>query len=294
MKRKDFIKYMGLAPLAMKMDSLNDLAKFTDNLAPTKKMPVLFIGHGSPMNGIEENQFTKGFADSVKDLPQKPNAILCISAHWLTRGTKVTAMAQPQTIHDFGGFPEKLYQQQYLAKGDPELAKTTQQLLLPTPVELDNEWGLDHGTWTVLKHMYPKADIPVIQLSIDYYQDATYHFDLAKRLDALRSKGILIMGSGNIVHNLRMVDWNNMDKNYGYDWAHEARESINKNLLDGNFKPLLDFNKQGQAYKLAIPTPDHYFPMIYTLGLKQSNDKISLFNDEFLGGSLSMTSFKIG
>jgi len=252
------------------------------------------LGHGSPMNAIEENEFTRGFKNISKTLP-KPKAIICVSAHWFTKGTKVTAMEMPKTIHDFGGFPQELFEQQYPASGSPELAKETKQLLHPNFVELDEHWGLDHGAWTVLKHLYPKADVPVIQLSIDYTKDATYHFELARQLASLRQKGVLIIGSGNIVHNLRLVDWKNFNKDdYGYDWAIETRETVNKHLLEGNFKPLIDYTKQSKVFQLAIPTPDHYLPLIYSLGLQQKNEEIQLFNDKLLAGSLSMTSLKIG
>jgi len=275
------------------MNTLNDLHNISSSFSNTEKMPVLFLGHGSPMNAIEENQFVAGFRNIAKTLPQ-PNAILCISAHWFTNGTKVTAMEMPRTIHDFGGFPKELFEVQYPAKGSPDLAIATKELLLPTAVELDHGWGLDHGTWSVIKHLYPDANVPVIQMSIDYSKPTEYHFELAKKLNSLRQKGILIVGSGNIVHNLRLVDFYNMDKdNYGYDWAIEAREKTNQFLLDGNFQSLIDFEKQGKALQLAIPTPDHYLPLIYTLGLKEKQEELSLFNDKLLGGSLSMTSVRI-
>lgn len=276
------------------MKPFYQLEKFTDSLPLTEKMPVLFLGHGSPMNAIEDNEFTRGFRTIGKTL-FTPKAIICISAHWETKGTKITAMEFPKTIHDFGGFPHELYEQQYPAKGAPLLAKETQQLLHPTPVALDEEWGLDHGTWSVLKHLYPNADIPVIQLSIDYTKAPQYHFELAKQLKSLRNKGILIIGSGNIIHNLRLVDWQNFDKdNYGHDWAIEARAIINEHILEGNFSPLIDYKKQSIALQFAIPSPDHFLPLIYTLGLHQKDEDIELFNDKLLAGSLSMTSLKIG
>ncbi len=275
------------------MNTLNDLHTISQSFPNTPKMPIFFFGHGSPMNAIEENQFVQGFRSSVAAL-QKPNAILCISAHWYTKGTKVTAMKQPQTIHDFGGFPKELFAVQYPAPGSPELAKQTKELLLPNEIELDETWGLDHGTWSVVKHLYPHADVPVIQLSIDYTQPAEYHYRLANQLQSLRSKGVLIIGSGNIVHNLRLVDFQNMDKdNYGYDWALEARDTINGYLLHGDYQPLLDFDRQGKAFDLAIPTPDHYLPLLYILGLQQKGETLSLFNDKMVAGSLSMTSIKI-
>ncbi|EJL60383.1 4,5-DOPA dioxygenase extradiol [Flavobacterium sp. CF136] len=275
------------------MTTLNDLHSISSTFSNTDKMPVLFLGHGSPMNAIEENQFVAGFRDLAKTLPQ-PNAILCISAHWFTNGTKVTSMQMPRTIHDFGGFPQALFDVQYPAKGSPELALETKKILEPVAVDLDEHWGLDHGAWSVIKHLYPEANVPVIQLSIDYTKSGQYHFELAQKLQSLRHKGILIIGSGNIVHNLRLVDFRNFDKdNYGFDWAIEARETVNNYLLDGNFQPLIDFEKMNKAIQLAIPTPDHYLPLLYTLGLKQESEGLSLFNDKLLAGSLSMTSVKI-
>ncbi|SHJ20223.1 4,5-DOPA-extradiol-dioxygenase [Flavobacterium terrae] len=273
--------------------NLNQLDTIASQFPRTDKMPVLFLGHGSPMNAIEENQFVQGFRNIAKTIP-KPNAILCVSAHWFTKGTKVTAMNFPPTIHDFGGFPKALYEVQYNAPGSPELAEVTQKLLTPTPVDLDHSWGLDHGAWSVIKHLYPNADIPVIQLSIDYTKPAEYHYELAQKLQTLRERGILIIGSGNIVHNLRLVDFNNINKvDYGYDWAHEAFDSINKHLLDGDYKPLISYEKQSKAFQLAIPTPDHYLPLLYILGLQSKNEELSLFNNHLLAGSLSMTSVKI-
>jgi len=275
------------------MNTLNDLHNISGTFSNSEKMPVLFLGHGSPMNAIEKNQFVTGFQNIAKTLP-KPNAILCISAHWFTNGTKVTAMEMPRTIHDFGGFPQELFNVQYNPKGSLELATATQKLLSPTAVELDHHWGLDHGAWSVIKHLYPDADIPVIQMSIDYTKSGQYHFELAQKLSELRTKGILIVGSGNIIHNLRMVDFRNINTdNYGYDWAVEARSEINDYLLDGNFQPLIDFEKQTKAFQLSIPTPEHYLPLIYTLGLKDKQEELSLFNDKLVGGSLSMTSVRI-
>jgi 4,5-DOPA dioxygenase extradiol len=293
MERKKFIQLLAATPFLFSMKNLQDLYQQSQYFPPTDKMPVLFLGHGSPMNAIEENEFVTGFRNIAASLPT-PKAILCISAHWFTKGTKVTAMEMPRTIHDFGGFPDELFAVQYPAKGSPELARETQNILSPVEVELDEKWGLDHGAWSVIKHLYPAADIPVIQLSIDYTQPAAFHYNLAKQLNSLRHKGILIIGSGNIVHNLRMVDFANFDKdNYGYDWAIEARQTINDYLLDGNFEPLIQYEKQGQALRLAIPSPDHYLPMLYALGLKEKQESIGLFNDKLLAGSLSMTSLKI-
>ncbi|RRQ50875.1 4,5-DOPA dioxygenase extradiol [Maribacter algicola] len=272
---------------------LNDLTKISEAFSLTEKMPVLFLGHGSPMNAIEENEFVKGFREIAKTIPT-PNAILCVSAHWFTNGTKVTAMEMPKTIHDFGGFPQALFDVQYPVMGSPALARETKSLLSPTVVELDDKWGLDHGAWSVIKHLYPKANIPVIQLSIDYTKPAQYHYGLAKKLTNLRNRGILIIGSGNIIHNLRMIDFANVHKDdYGYDWAIEARAKINNYLTDGNYQPLIDYHKQSIAFQLAIPTPDHYLPLIYSLGLQEKGETINLFNDKLLAGSLSMTSLKI-
>ncbi len=274
--------------------NLNDLQNISDTFNASQKMPVLFLGHGSPMNAIENNQFVQGFRKAAAEIP-KPNAILCISAHWLTNGTKVTAMNLPRTIHDFGGFPQALFDVQYPAPGSPELAQETVELLSPVLAEEDDQWGLDHGAWSVIKHMYPDADIPVIQLSIDYIKPPQYHFDLAKKLNRLREKGILIIGSGNIIHNLQLIDWRNINTvGAGWDWAIEAREKTNQWILDGNFRNMIDYHKQGTSLQYAVPSPDHYLPLIYSLGLKDQTENLSLFNDELIGGSLSMTSVRIG
>ena len=293
MNRLHFLKLMGSIPLAGFAMKVNDLSKLSEAFPHKEKMPVLFLGHGSPMNAIEENEYVRGFREIGRTIPT-PTAILCISAHWYTRGTRVTAMEMPKTIHDFGGFPQALFEVQYPAKGSPALAEETKSLLAPTGVELDDQWGLDHGAWSVIKHLYPSANIPVIQMSIDLTQPPHYHYDLAKKLNALRQKGILIIGSGNIVHNLALVDFPNFHKDdYGFDWAMEARATINHYLLDGNHQPLLDYKKQTKAFQLAIPTPEHYLPLVYTLGLQQKGEAIHLFNDKLLAGSLSMTSLKI-
>jgi 4,5-DOPA dioxygenase extradiol len=294
LKRSTFLKSLGLAALPFSMNSLHELAGFADALSPTDLMPVLFLGHGSPMNAIEENSFVQGFRKIAAQLP-KPKAVLCVSAHWFISGTKVTAMPAPKTIHDFYGFPKALFDVQYPAKGSPELAKETAGLLLPVSVESDQNWGLDHGAWSVLIHLFPKADVPVIQLSIDYTKPPSFHFDLGQRLFELRKKGILIIGSGNMVHNLGMADFQNMNKpNYGYDWAIEARQNMNTWIKNGETNKLLEYQKMGKALQLAIPSPDHFLPLLYNLGLKQKGENISFFNDEMQAGSLSMTSLKIG
>ncbi|MEO1618936.1 MAG: 4,5-DOPA dioxygenase extradiol [Planctomycetota bacterium] len=257
-------------------------------------MPALFIGHGSPMNALEDNRFVQGFRSVAKTIP-KPRAILCISAHWYTRGTRVTAMSQPKTIHDFGGFPQALHEFQYPAPGSPELAKATASLVPKNPVALDQSWGLDHGAWTVLTHLYPNADIPVVQMSLDRTQTPEFHFELGKQLDVLRQRGILIVGSGNIVHNLRLVDFQNIERpNHGFDWAVEAQNFVNQQLADGDYKKLIDYSKQGRAISLAVPTPDHYLPLLYVLGLQHKPDQLQLFNNELVAGSISMTSVRLG
>ncbi|MBS1667486.1 MAG: 4,5-DOPA dioxygenase extradiol [Bacteroidetes bacterium] len=273
---------------------LSELEKLVQPFGNTEKMPLLFLGHGSPMNAIEENEFVTGFREIAMTLP-RPSAILCVSAHWETRGTFVTAMEKPPTIHDFGGFPQALYQVQYPAPGSPALANETKAMVHKTDIGLDQKWGLDHGAWSVIKHLYPQADVPVIQMSLDHYQTPQYHYDLAKELGSLREKGVLILGSGNMVHNLRMVAWDQLDKpGFGYEWAIEASEKMKTYMRSGDFQQLINFRSQGKAFDLAIPTPEHYLPLLYVLALKEENENLSLFNDKAIAGSLSMTSVKIG
>lgn len=293
MKRKTFLKSMALLPLAATAMKLIELKKMTESLGKTTKMPVLFLGHGSPMNAIEENEFVQGFKNIANEI-SKPKAILCISAHWETKGTFITAMQNPPTIHDFSGFPKELFEVQYPASGNPELAKQTKELITKTEVGLDENWGLDHGTWSVVKHLYPKADVPIIQLSLDYTQNPQFHYDLTKQLKPLRERGVLIIGSGNIVHNLGKVEWRRLNETFGYDWAIEANEKIKKYILDGNHKDLINFRSQGKAFDLAIPTPEHFLPLLYALALKENIDPVKIFNDKPVAGALTMTSFKIG
>jgi 4,5-DOPA dioxygenase extradiol len=274
----------------MRLDNIN---KISDQFENTFKMPVLFLGHGSPMNAIEENEFVERWRTCGMTMP-KPAAILCISAHWETRGTFVTAMEKPKTIHDFGGFPEELYNVQYPAPGNPELAQEIKNLIKKSEIGLDEKWGLDHGCWSVVKHLYPDADIPVIQMSMDYYLSAQEHYELARELQIFRNKGVLIIGSGNMVHNLGMVAWNKLNDIYGYDWAIEANEKMKKYILDGDHKQLINYESQGRAFDLAIPTPDHYLPLLYALALQDKDDKVTIFNDKPVGGSLTMTSIRIG
>jgi 4,5-DOPA dioxygenase extradiol len=277
------------------MNSLNEFKNFTDTLPEQPYiMPVLFVGHGSPMNGIEDNAFSKGWANIAKDIPT-PAAVLVVSAHWFTKGTQITAMDFPKTIHDFGGFPEALYQVQYPAPGNAVLAKETASLIHTAQVELDHEWGLDHGTWTVVRHMYPHANIPVLQLSIDYTKHPQFHYELAKEIYQLRKKGVLIMGSGNMVHNLRMVAWDKLNEPaYGYDWAHHMNQQFKDFILNDEHEKLIHYEQLGREAQLAIPTPEHYLPLIYTLGLKSKNEKVHFFNDKAVGGSLTMTSVQFG
>jgi 4,5-DOPA dioxygenase extradiol len=223
-----------------------------------------------------------------------PKAVLVISAHWLTRGTHITAMPEPKTIHDFGGFPQALYEVDYPAPGDPQLAFETKQLITKTDVGLDHDWGLDHGTWTVVRHMYPQAQVPVVQLSIDYYKPANYHYELASELSALRRKGVLIIGSGNMVHNLRMVDWTKVNEpDFGYDWAVEMNEVFKTKILNQDHPGLINYDSIGTAARYAIPTPDHYYPLLYILGLQEKDEHAEFFNDKAIMGSLTMTSVKI-
>jgi 4,5-DOPA dioxygenase extradiol len=277
------------------MDSLRSFKTFIDGLPEQEYvMPVLFIGHGSPMNGIQDNGFSRGWSAMAAQIPV-PAAVLVVSAHWLSRGTRITAMDFPETIHDFGGFPQALFDVQYPAPGMPSLARETAALFHSTQVELDHDWGLDHGTWTVVRHMYPQANVPVLQLSIDYTKGPAYHFELAKELSALRKKGVLIIGSGNMVHNLRMVAWDKMDEpEYGYDWALNINDKFKGLITDQHYEPLFNYQSLGTDALMAIPTPEHYMPLMYTLGLRTAADDLSFFNDKAVAGSLTMTSVKIG
>lgn len=271
--------------------TLHDLTTFSDSLPKQgTRMPAFFIGHGSPMNGIEDNEFSRSWATLGKSLTT-PKAVLCISAHWLTEGTWVTAMEHPRTIHDFYGFPQELFNVQYPAPGNLAVAKETASTITKTTVGLDHEWGLDHGTWSVVRQMFPDANIPVLQLSIDFSKPAQYHYDLGKELSALRNKGILIMGSGNMVHNLRMLNWRQPEA--GFDWAIEMNETFKSLIGKDDHDALIDYPSLGNAAKLSIPTPDHYFPLIYTLGLKDKKESVEFFNDKLAMGSVSMTSLKI-
>ncbi|MFM8370789.1 MAG: 4,5-DOPA dioxygenase extradiol [Bacteroidota bacterium] len=293
MKRKDFIKAMAILPAIGATMKLNELNNMTRDMDYTERMPVLFLGHGSPMNAIEENEFVSGFRKVSSEI-SRPSAVLVISAHWETQGTYVTAMQNPRTIHDFGGFPKALFDVQYPAPGSPELARDTKNLVKKTEVGLDEKWGLDHGAWSVIKHLYPDADVPVIQMSLDYRQSAQWHYDLARELAALRRKGVLIVGSGNMVHNLGMVEWRRLNETFGYDWALEASDRMKKSILSGDHQSLVNFRSQGRAFDLAIPTPEHFLPLLYILALQERGEEVSLFNDRALAGSLTMTSVRVG
>lgn len=254
------------------------------------KLPVVFVGHGNPMNAIEDNEFSRAWAQVGKQLP-KPNAILCVSAHWETRGTYITGMDKPKTIHDFGGFPRALFEYQYPAPGSPQLAQLTKETVKQALVELDKDaWGLDHGTWSVLTRMFPQADIPVVQLSLDRSQGPEFHYALGKELRALRDKGVLIVGSGNIVHNLRIAVFE--DK--AYDWATEFDQTAKQLMESGDHASLVNYKNLGQAAQLAIPTNEHYLPLLYILSLQDQGEQVHFFADKVTGGSLSMRSVLIG
>ena len=257
-------------------------------------MPVLFVGHGSPMIAIKEDRFTEGFKKIAADIP-KPKAIICVSAHWETSETAVTAMEHPKTIHDFGGFPQALYEIEYPAPGSPELADEIVKALTLSPIEKDeNEWGLDHGCWTVLKYLYPDADIPIVQLSLDHFKTPRQHYELSKQLAPFREKGVLIIGSGNMIHNLRIIDWQRMeDEDYGYKWAVRLADEMEKAILTNNYEVLISLPSLGGDYRFAIPTTEHYLPLLYVMALKEPEDNITLFNQGYVGGSLSMTSVLI-
>jgi len=273
------------------MDNLD----FTTTQSNNNSMPVLFIGHGTPMNAIEDNEFSDKWKELGKTLP-KPKAILCISAHWEIGLSMVTAMDKPKTIHDFGGFPEELFRQQYPAPGFPKLAGQIVDSIEPFDIEKDYKWGLDHGTWCFLNHMYPNANIPIVQLSIDYTKDMQYHYDLGRQLSFLRNEGVLIVGSGNMVHNLRLArpDERGFNNSFGYDWAYELNAKMKESILSGKHDTLIHYKKLSKDINLGIPSEEHYIPLIYTLALQDKEEPIEIFNDKIVAGSLSMTSLIIG
>lgn len=250
-------------------------------------MPAMFVGHGSPMNAIEDNTFTRQWRALGKSLP-RPKAILCVSAHWMTPGsTRVTSMEKPRTIHDFGGFPEELFRQQYPSPGAVETASETIQMVGEPKIVPDHDWGLDHGCWSVLLPMFPQADIPVFQLSLDLNKPPQWHYDLALQLRALRSQGVLVMGSGNIVHNLNRMQWGGQP----FDWALEFDDWSRDRIGAGDHRALIDYSKKGTAAQLAIPTNEHYLPMLYILAMQEKTDQLSFFNEKTVMGSVSMRSF---
>lgn len=263
-----------------------NLTEFTDSEV---KMPVLFVGHGNPMNAIEENEFSQAWERAGKMLP-KPKAILCVSAHWETSGTAVTAMSQPRTIHDFYGFPKALFEMQYPAKGSPQLARLVWETVKNVDVKLDYEWGLDHGAWSVLCRMFPNADVPVVQLSLDRTKDPAFHYELGKELRALRRKGVLIVGSGNIVHNLAEVVW----QDEACDWAINFDKKLAKLILSEDHEKIVHYQTFGELARLSVPTPEHYLPLLYILALQEKGDKVSFFADKVTLCSMSMRSVRIG
>lgn len=253
-------------------------------------MPVLFIGHGSPMNAIEMNEFSTSWVEMGRNLP-KPKAILAVSAHWESIGSKVTAMEKPRTIHDFGGFPQALFDIQYPAPGSPHLVKTIREIIKNTPVEPDNHWGLDHGTWSVLSRLFPNADVPVVQLSLDRQKTPLQHYQLGNELGELREEEVLIVSSGNIVHNLRMAIF---DDHQSFPWAESFDEKVKNWILTDDHEPLIEYEKHGQEAALSINSAEHYKPLLYTLGLKSVGESIEFFADKVTFGSISMRSIKIG
>ena len=255
-------------------------------------MPAIFFGHGNPMNALQQNSYTQGWATIGASIP-RPKAILAVSAHWYVPFTAVTASPMPRTIHDFGGFPRELYQVNYPAPGDVELAKRVQTLLAPTSVSLDMQWGLDHGTWSVLCHVFPQTDIPIVQLSIDETQPADFHYEIAKRLVPLRDEGVLIIGSGNLVHNLHTYAWGRHPVE-PFDWAVRFEEQARQLLLSGDFAPLIAYETLGRDAMLSIPTPEHYLPLLYVIALGRGRDAISFPVEGVDGGSISMLAVQLG
>lgn len=258
------------------------------------RMPTLFVGHGSPMNAIEDSDYSRGWAAAVAEIPT-PKAILCVSAHWLTRGSAVTAVEAPQTIHDFGGFPKELFEVTYPAPGSPEIADRAREAAAPTAVARDQDWGLDHGSWSVLRRMYPRAEVPVVQFSVDLAAPGRHHYELGKRLAPLRDEGVLIVGSGNVVHNLGAIAWDRIEgEPFGFDWALDFDAAVKERVLGGRDGELADYEALGKAARLSIPTPDHFFPLLYVLGARDPGEPVQVFNEAAVGGSLTMTSYRFG
>jgi len=258
----------------------------------TNPMPAIFFGHGNPLNALQRNTWTEGWEAIGKALP-RPRAILCVSAHWYVPETAVTAMATPRTIHDFGGFPRELYEVEYPAPGEPELADQVVSLLAPVTVRRDQSWGLDHGTWSVLCHAFPKADIPVVQLSIDETRDPSFHYEVGRKLAPLRDEGVLIIGSGNLVHNLHTYAWGRHPVE-PFDWCVRFEKQARELLLAGDHGPLIEYETLGRDAILAVPTPDHYLPLLYIIALQRKGEQISFPVEGVDGGSISMTTVQIG
>lgn len=256
------------------------------------RMPALFLGHGNPLNALEDNDWTRAWSRLGEEIP-RPRAILAVSAHWYVPATAVTINDPPPTIHDFHGFPGELNEVLYPAPGDPALARRVQRLLAPLPVALDDSWGLDHGTWSVLRHVYPRADVPVAQLAIDATQPASFHYELGRKLAPLRDEGILILGSGNIVHNLRRYAWGGPDHG-PFDWAVRFEQRARSLMESGDVRPLVDYETLGPDARLSIPTPDHYLPLLYVLGARQEEDALDFPVEGVEGGSVSMLGVRIG
>ncbi|MBJ6749235.1 4,5-DOPA-extradiol-dioxygenase [Geomonas anaerohicana] len=256
------------------------------------RMPALFLGHGNPMNALASNDYTQGWRSLGRNIP-RPEAIVCVSAHWYRPGTAVTVNESPRTIHDFGGFPPELYQMQYPAPGAPELARQLQRMLAPMAVQGDDSWGLDHGTWAVLCHLFPDADIPVLQLSIDETQPAQFHYDLGEKLTPLREEGILIVGSGNLVHNLHTYAWGRHLAE-PYDWAVRFEARARELMLAGDHAPLVAYDTLGEDARLSIPTPDHYLPLLYVLATRQVGEQVTFPVQGVDGGSISMLAVQVG
>ena len=256
-------------------------------------LPAIFFGHGNPLNALARNTYTDGWRAIGNSIP-RPKAVLCVSAHWYLPAVAVTAMLKPRTIHDFGGFPKELYEVQYPAPGSPELARRVKNLLKPVSAELDERsWGLDHGTWSVLCHVFPEADVPVVQLSIDETQPPEFHYELGKRLGPLRDEGILVIGSGNLVHNLHAYAWGRHEVQ-PFDWAVRFEQQARKFLLNGVDAPLVNYESLGREALLSVPTPDHYLPLVYVIALRRDDDETSFPVEGFDGGSVSMLTVKIG
>lgn len=289
MNRRSFLNMIATSAAAVSLQS--SLQAMNDELFEQDAlMPAFFIGHGTPMNAIEENAFTRGWRRALENIP-KPKAILCVSAHWLTKGTWITAMPKPRTIHDFRGFPRKLSEATYPAPGSPEIAQAVSNSITDIRVGLDQQWGLDHGAWSILLPVFPDADIPVMEFSIDYNQPASWHYDVGRMLIGLRKRGVLIIGSGNMVHNLGRLNPQMPDT--GFDWADAVNDKLKKLILNQDHSAIIDYKTLGREAALAIPTPDHYYPLLYTLGLQSKSDRVQIFNDQSVMGSITMTSVRL-